>query len=118
MGYYSEIEFQTRIKLDKITECCKFIERRICELSKGYVNWHLRNITEISRDGYVKFNETYCKWYHEAEFIMELLPFLEDGIITFKGEDGEFWGYQVSGGRLFMLGIKYERMNEIPTVTA
>ena|SRR5271157_5306555 len=113
MGYYSTIEFNVKVKKDKIKDCAIFIEKRVRELSSGYVLWHLRNITEIDKNGNITFATNYSKWYYEVNFLCELLPFLDNGQVIFKGEGSETWGYDIFNGKLHWFSVEYRRAEKI-----
>jgi len=118
MSYYSEIEFKTTIKKDRIKEFNKFVRKRIKELPDGNVSEHLQNISGVDEFGDISLDEYDCKWYHEVDFILEILPFLQNGNILFRGEDNEMWGYEIHDGKLYSLSIVYSRGDEIIKVNA
>lgn len=40
------------------------------------------------------------KWYCQDEWVKWIAPFIKSGIMRFKGEDGEVWGWRFMNGNV------------------
>ena len=105
MGYYSEIIIETEIKKEYIKQVQNMIEdaKKIPHEKRDYVNWHMA-LMILHNDGEFEFDESYQKWYGDQEWIKKIGLFCEPGKITWTGEDGDKWGYEITdNGQIYFL---------------
>ena len=104
MGYYSSVEYDIKVKPEKIEEFNKAVK----EVFKGSVFEELR----ADKDGWLEYErgDYYRKHYDTDPFILFLKEYTGDGFVYFRGEDGEDWGYEVTNGKVFLLGLTWKRV--------
>lgn len=95
MGYYSTMEMGLEIKESMVEDFLEEVEKRKkedCDLS----NFFLADLS-LDEDRGISFPEYFGKWYGDEEFAKFVAKYVEEGRLTFTGEDGEKWGYFFDG---------------------
>ena len=118
MGYYSSIEFDGRVRKDKIKEFNENFKKLEDEWEngsnpQGWVGYYIG--LRADEEGYVYFEDGdyYGKFYDNEELIGFLLKNGFVGDVKLVGEDGHGWGYMITeDGRVLKLEQEWIVINE------
>ena len=118
MGYEIEINIDLQVKKNKISELREKIKhathnkRHDENFGRCYVEEFLEGM-QVDNEGYIDLEEPYGNWDDYEGFIKFLLPYVKKGDITFKGEDGEQWGYHFDGkGKAYLMHTEWKTKKE------
>lgn len=101
MGYYSTMGGCLRVWEDKRVVFEEAIEVFRREHSGKKMSRFFEEMT-ISDDRWIEYDESTGKWYGDDEFAKFIAPFVEDGRLSFIGDDNERWEYRFDGeGNVF-----------------
>ena len=101
MGYYSRMEFNGKVRKDKVEELKKQIEylKSLPDDKKPDFYWYFMIEMKVEEDNegntWVTWYDYFQKWYNDLEFVLWISEFVEPQDIMFYGEDGEAWGYRI-----------------------
>src|SRR3989304_3227059 len=109
MGYYSTLELDVKVKIDKIEALKKAIADKkaqctcntvksggLCEIDDfpHYLFW---DDFKVDSEGHLLWDEWTIKWYKDTELAIFLKDYFGAGDMVFVGENGERWGYRFDG---------------------
>ncbi len=94
MGYHSQMDINLHIKPSLIKKFIALVKRKREEKSE-LARYYLEDL--LIEEGQIRFIEYYNKWYGDGEFARFLAPYVQEGSLVFRGEDGINWGYWFDG---------------------